>query len=44
MSYKEFDLELDPQYDNTPESEVDEDAIYINLYLNKHKRKARIGS
>lgn len=44
MRYKEFDIPLDLQDDNSPYSKVDEDVVYITLDLDKPKRKARNGS
>ncbi|KAB2631018.1 hypothetical protein D8674_008537 [Pyrus ussuriensis x Pyrus communis] len=44
MSYKEFNLDLNPHDDNIPESKVDEDAVYISLDLNKLEHKGRIRS
>lgn len=33
MSYKEFDLGLNPQDGNTPQSKVNEDVVYISLNI-----------
>ncbi|KAB2631132.1 disease resistance protein RPM1-like [Pyrus ussuriensis x Pyrus communis] len=41
MSYKEFDIPLDLQDNNSMYSKVDEDVVYIILNLDKPKRKAR---
>lgn len=43
-SYKEFDLDLNPQKDNTLESKADEDVVYISLDPDKPECKAKIGS
>lgn len=42
MSYKKFDLDVNPQDDDTPKLKVDEDVVYINLDLDRLERKAKI--
>lgn len=41
-TYNEFDIYLDPQDNSTPESEADEDIVYISLDPDKTKHKAKM--